>query len=319
MKISFIIPVYNCEGYLKGLFDNLHSELKDAEYEIILINDGSTDESGKLCDEFATKDRNVRVIHQQNAGASTARNKGLDIATGDWIWMVDADDQIAKGIIDIITPELGNNDADVLCFNHSKLTEHGIVADIRCNEKHKISGIEYLEGSTSLFLWDKLFRRTIIGNHRFLDGTKTIEDFLFCIETLKDVKVVQMIPESGYIYNCLNTSSTQRNRSRENLMRTSSDSIAVHKKLYNIIKSESGRQRDILSDMLNFSISGHLFSVFRFMGCRDLKLVIDEYQQLNLYPVKKTHSARANKFLIIANNKILFLTLAALKLGHLAK
>ena len=91
--ISIIVPVYNVEKYLRECLDSI-SQLKAVTWEAILVDDGSTDTSGKICDEYAKQDSRFRVIHQKNAGVSAARNAGLDAAKGEWIWFVDSDDSI---------------------------------------------------------------------------------------------------------------------------------------------------------------------------------------------------------------------------------
>ena len=89
--ISIIVPVYNVEKYLRECLDSI-SQLKTVTWEVILVDDGSTDTSGQICDEYAKQDSRFRVIHQKNAGVSAARNAGLDAAKGEWIWFVDSDD-----------------------------------------------------------------------------------------------------------------------------------------------------------------------------------------------------------------------------------
>lgn len=92
-KISIIVPVYNVEKYLRKCIDSiLNQTFKD--FELILIDDGSTDESGKICDEYNLKDNRIKVIHKENGGLSSARNAGLDIAQGEYIGFVDSDDWI---------------------------------------------------------------------------------------------------------------------------------------------------------------------------------------------------------------------------------
>ncbi len=88
---SIIVPVYNVEKYLRECLDSI-SLLKTVTWETILVDDGSTDTSGQICDEYAKQDSRFRVIHQKNAGVSAARNAGLDAAKGEWIWFVDSDD-----------------------------------------------------------------------------------------------------------------------------------------------------------------------------------------------------------------------------------
>ena len=115
--ISIIVPVYNVEKYLRECLDSI-SQLKAFSWEAILIDDGSTDSSGAICDEYAKREPKFRVIHQKNAGVSAARNAGLDAAKGDWIWFVDSDDSINPDF-EISNPEV-LDDADYVLFDMRK-------------------------------------------------------------------------------------------------------------------------------------------------------------------------------------------------------
>ena len=115
--ISIIVPVYNVEKYLRECLDSI-SQLKAVTWEAILVDDGSTDTSGKICDEYAKQDSRFRVIHQKNTGVSAARNAGLDAAKGEWIWFVDSDDSINPDF-EISNPEV-LDDADYVLFDMRK-------------------------------------------------------------------------------------------------------------------------------------------------------------------------------------------------------
>lgn len=115
--ISIIVPVYNVEKYLRECLDSI-SQLKAVTWEAILVDDGSTDISGQICDEYAKQDSRFRVIHQKNAGVSAARNAGLEAAEGEWIWFVDSDDSINPDF-EISNPEV-LDDADYVLFDMRK-------------------------------------------------------------------------------------------------------------------------------------------------------------------------------------------------------
>lgn len=115
--VSIIIPVYNVERYLRECLDSI-AQLKAFSWDAILVDDGSTDSSGSICDEYAKQNSRFRVIHQKNAGVSAARNAGLDAAKGEWIWFVDSDDSINPDF-EISNPEV-LNDADYVLFDMRK-------------------------------------------------------------------------------------------------------------------------------------------------------------------------------------------------------
>lgn len=112
--ISVIIPVYNVEKYLARCIDSVINQTYK-NIEIILVNDGSTDKSGKLCDEYIKKDSRVVVIHKENGGAAAARNKGLDIAKGGWISFVDSDDFVAVDFLDVLYSDAVENKVLISC------------------------------------------------------------------------------------------------------------------------------------------------------------------------------------------------------------
>lgn len=118
--ISIIVPIYNVEKYLCECLDSI-SQLKAFSWEAILVNDGSTDSSGAICDEYAKREPKFRVIHQKNAGVSAARNAGLEAAEGEWIWFVDSDDCINPDF-EISNPEV-LDDADYVLFDMRKFRD----------------------------------------------------------------------------------------------------------------------------------------------------------------------------------------------------
>ena len=128
--ISIIIPVYNAENFLCSTVDSILSQ-NSLDYELLLIDDGSKDKSGKICDEYARQDGRVRVFHKKNGGVSSARNLGLDNAKGEWVSFVDADDWVSgiyfsEGLLDtsndlvlnkISNQEYTSNNLDDVCWD----------------------------------------------------------------------------------------------------------------------------------------------------------------------------------------------------------
>ena len=298
-SISFIIPIYNCASYIE---DCLHSIISQniPQKEIILINDGSTDTTQAICTSYATKYDFIHLIEQKNAGTSSARNRGLEIATGDYVWFVDSDDMIADGIIPMIMPYLSEN-VEIICFNHIERTAYSDINKMTFHSVEKCSAISFLEKGLPGYLWNKIFRKDIVENIRFLEGTKNIEDFLFCIEAISDANFIVCLPEVGYIYNCTNQTSTSRNKNWENLMKLSSDSFKIHLKLNQIIQNHTGKLKEILSSMLYISIAGHLRSLLIDYNRTFLLDAIKFYKVNSLYPLKLTKNKKANFFIRITN------------------
>lgn len=111
-KISVIVPVYNVENYIYKCLESIINQTYK-NLEIILVNDGSTDNSGKICDEYAIKDVRIKTIHKQNGGLSDARNAGLDIATGDYLSFIDSDDYIALDMYDVLYNQMIKDGTDI--------------------------------------------------------------------------------------------------------------------------------------------------------------------------------------------------------------
>ena len=128
MLLSIIVPVFNVEAYLnKCVASLLDQDLSSVDYEIILVDDGSTDRSGKICDDWADAHENIRVIHQPNGGLSRARNTGIAVARGQYIQFVDADDYLNANVLGAITERAVLHDLDILRINYQNVDEAGRV------------------------------------------------------------------------------------------------------------------------------------------------------------------------------------------------
>ena len=121
--ISIIIPVYNVEKYLRKCLDSIINQTYK-KLEIILIDDGSTDNSGKICEEYAKKDDRIIVIHKENAGVSSARNRGIELANGKYIGFIDSDDWIEENMYETLYQNLLQFDVDISMCNYSIIRNH---------------------------------------------------------------------------------------------------------------------------------------------------------------------------------------------------
>jgi glycosyltransferase involved in cell wall biosynthesis len=124
MKLSIIVPVYGVAPYLRKCVDSLlKQDIPSLDYEIILVDDGSPDECPQICDEYAEKYDNIRVVHQENAGLSAARNSGIKVATGDYIMFVDSDDYLQPNVLGTLMEQVERDNLDVLRFNYQNINE----------------------------------------------------------------------------------------------------------------------------------------------------------------------------------------------------
>lgn len=203
--ISIIIPVYNAASYLDKCIESiLHQKYKD--FELLLINDGSTDNSGDICDAFALKDNRISVFHQQNQGVSAARNLGIEQAKGEWLQFIDSDDWIENDF-------LLNNVSRISQKKDFVVSGYKIDECIKQYEFHLeecsfeedkfLGGIKYIYKRDCLGMnWNKLFHReTIISNNiRFNPNLNYGEDELFVLEYLKYVNKIVTSSCCGYHY-----------------------------------------------------------------------------------------------------------------------
>lgn len=183
--ISIVIPVYNAQKYLNDCLDTLLDNNDHSKFEIILIDDGSIDDSLDICQEYASKNTNVRVIHKENSGVSSTRNQGILLAKGKWIWFVDCDDLVYDGVVDSLFLLLENQDPDVLMFTYQefeKTLEHKSAKKIEasCISKEEAVG-KILDYRYGCFPWNKVIRRSLLldNNVKFPEDMKMCEDIEF--------------------------------------------------------------------------------------------------------------------------------------------
>lgn len=211
LKISVIVPVYNVEQYLEECIESIINQ--DYEnLEIILINDGSTDSSPQICERYAEKDNRIIFINQENAGVSAARNKGLDVATGDLINFIDSDDWINPGMYSFFIQHINNN-IDVLYMpsNMKKNITSGIYSqsEIRAQLIKYFIGYNKVKCPKMAPVWSLCIRRSLISNMRF-QKINIAEDKLFFIEAMLRAKNVYISPRSYYNYRPVENSATRR-------------------------------------------------------------------------------------------------------------
>lgn len=173
---SIIVPVYNVEKFIHKCLDSiLYQSFKD--WEALLIDDGSLDASGKICDEYSKKDVRFRVFHKENGGVSSARNLGLDNARGEWIWYVDPDDWIAVDALAVLAAAMNKNETDCVIFGIKYYDEKGIctgMEDRRALSAKKLDVIENHDYAPQSVLQ----KRSILDSYqlRFTQGIRMGED-----------------------------------------------------------------------------------------------------------------------------------------------
>lgn len=181
MLISIIVPIYNMQKYLRKCLDTLIKQTYD-KLEIILVDDGSTDSSGVICDEYLLKDNRIKVIHKENAGVSDARNVGIAIAKGEYIGFVDPDDYIELNMYEKLLYLIKNNNCDIAICGYVIEDENGnSVRNLDKEIKNIILNSEKAmkllinNGNFGSYPWDKLYKRNLFNNIKYPIG-KIYED-----------------------------------------------------------------------------------------------------------------------------------------------
>jgi glycosyltransferase involved in cell wall biosynthesis len=210
-KISIIVPIYKVEHYLHECINSLVNQTY-TNIEIILIDDGSPDNCGKICDKYMQKDSRIKVFHKENAGTASARNVGLDNSTGEWITFVDADDWLEKNALEQILYLIKHTDAEVIGFNHFYNQNDRQWKRVSINPDPLIcSGDEELKWLIlgSIFphycvvknkfelaairgVWSKVFKRSFLENNnlRFDKNVNIAEDAIFCLDVFANANKI---------------------------------------------------------------------------------------------------------------------------------
>lgn len=263
--ISIIMPIYKTEeGHLKRAIESVINQSYQ-RLEILLVDDGSPDSCGKICDLYARKDNRIRVIHKINGGVSSARNHGLKAALGDYILFVDSDDELRKNAIEILAQIAQNRDSDItICsckhrlesvienenYSVKEITKTVEQAEAIQNLSYNIPVFEELEPTA---VWGKLYKKTVIENLCFNENMNIGEDFVFNYYAICNAKTVTYCSSKLYIYNYVETS----------LMHNKSYSPRLMRSFYELVKFEETQNNtkysnDIIVRCINISFTIYL-------------------------------------------------------------
>lgn len=246
--ISIIIPVYNVEEFLRHCLDSIIQQ-PYVDYEVILINDGSTDRSPIICDDYAEKYPQLSVIHKENGGVSSARNVGLDVAKGEWIWFVDSDDWISSDSLFTLAQVVSSNNTDIVIFGIEYQDIHGNI--LYRDERIRKSGIiEEVIASNDYAPPSLIMRRDIIESNqiRFSCGIRMFEDLEFQYKILMLSKYATIIPNTLYFVLRHEGSAVSNSKSIQN---AAEDIPIVLGHIVNFIESYKVKERLWLSARIN--------------------------------------------------------------------
>lgn len=207
-KISIIVPVYNVEDYLKNCIDSILNQTFN-DFELILVNDGSTDNSLKICKYYKSIDYRICIIDKHNEGLSSARNAGLDVAKGEYIGFVDSDDYIHPQMYEILYNYISDTKADISICNFEQVYNFNkdLLNTLQINQRlhqifNNIESLEQLSGENAVEFtvsWNKLYRKYLFENIRFKVGIIHEDEFIIHKLLYKTRKIVY-IREKLYFY-----------------------------------------------------------------------------------------------------------------------
>lgn len=211
-KVSVVVPIYNGEKYLKRCINSILAQTLQ-DFELILVNDGCTDSSSAIIESYKQIDKRVLVVNKENGGVSSARNSGLDYASGEYILFVDCDDYIAKSMLEKMVASLERDNADI-CVCNAKRINNGIVTTqshmddycLRLNTKSDVEKYiqDYIFTERHKYcVWNKLYKLSMLKKHhiRFaINNDIYPEDLLFVLETSLIVKCITWIEEPLYFH-----------------------------------------------------------------------------------------------------------------------
>ncbi len=261
-KISVIVPVYNVEPYIAGGIEAICSQTYP-NLEIILVDDGSTDSSGRICDEYAGKDERIRVCHIANSGQSHARNVGLEMATGELIGFIDGDDAPCPQMYERLYRLLETYDAGIAECNFvgrnslppDELEENAVFVLGGREALYKQLDMKNRSRFPSTSVWSKLFRREIIEKLRFPDG-RIHEEYAYLCEALYGCRTYVYVNEILYKRTIRSDSTTKEKFSLRTL-----DKLEVHRERNRFLEKTEDRELLELSRAQEYNLMIHFYNL----------------------------------------------------------
>lgn len=212
-KISIIVPVYKTQDYIDRCIKSIIGQ-SYTDFELILVDDGSPDKAGTICDEYAGKDNRIKVIHQKNSGQSVARNNALKVATGDYYCFIDSDDYVADNLLERLYSLITEKDADISLVSYQTFTGEIAEADskispdiVTYSNTNMIKNIHMVKDELYVVMWGKLFKKELFEGIRFPEG-RICEDLHVLYRIYDKAKISVFSDEKLYYYYRGNVSSS---------------------------------------------------------------------------------------------------------------
>lgn len=310
-RVSYIVPIYNVEQYLERCIKSLlNQDLSNHEYEIILIDDSSTDSSGEIAKKYSEKYENISLYHQNNAGPSVARNNGMDHIQGKYTIFVDADDFWLPNKLKSIIDFTEENDLDICYFGFNKNNTSGYIKE--CFQPFKsfqlFTGEEILlQGLHVEVIWDKVYSTDFVSRYRFYPGI-IHEDVDFNFKILPFANRIMFVHTIVYNYTW-NINSITRIKDRQKSIKSFKDDIIVVKHLNDFITQFkiSIPLKSYYIKRANSIMFSVLHRLYKELDRKSINELLDYAKKLKVYPVKgKTESKKSTLLLRIYNFELLY-------------
>lgn len=242
LKFSIIVPIYNVEKYLRQCLDSILAQTY-SNFELILVNDGSTDSCGEICEEYQAKDKRIHIIHQENRGLLAARRVGIRAATGDYIIHVDSDDYIKDTLLEKLYDKILETECDLLLYGYSRVDYDGnIIKSIAFDELPTTDGYvarkelirAMLIGTQYNSIWAKCAKKAIVdadADYSVYGRLMIMEDLFQSIPLVEKADKICVIKEALYIYRIVPGSMSLRIR-RDYIHHF----MTVFDRLYNLVQ-----------------------------------------------------------------------------------
>ena len=194
--LSIIVPIYNAETYLRSCIESILCQTYK-NFELLLIDDGSKDSSATIIDEYESSDNRVKAIHKVNGGCSSARNKGLDLAEGDLIAFVDADDVLDKRMYELLIENMDQYNADISACDFVKEFDESIDKNVNLSlprikprlfsKEERYKSIPFIQG----YVWNKVWKKDVLKNQYFREDVQIVDDAVYTWEnSLSELKCI---------------------------------------------------------------------------------------------------------------------------------
>lgn len=297
-KLSVIVPVYNVEKYLSRCIDSILNQTYK-KIEIILIDDGSTDNSSEICDIYAQRYDNVVVVHKANGGVSSARNMGLDTAKGDYITFIDADDYISENLYQDIIEKINELNADIAVCSVYRNDVDGILLTQNYAEVTDNMMLKIMSGFGE-WIWNKIYKKELIGNLRFDTELTFGEDVFWLSQYCLKCKKGVYSTESCYYYFSNENSACNNIMIKDKLIRKYDMERKAHLKILEVYKNSN---KKAIIEFEHFMVSINIQNFMKIVKndwvernhIEDIKSLCKEY----IFGLLKSNTSLKMKLLVL--------------------